>query len=269
MNRQRYAMTVAYDGSDFAGWQVQPEHRTIQGELERVLQEIAGMPVRVEASGRTDSGVHARGQVAHFDWPGAPLRTWRLMRGVNALLPSAIRVRALIDTPDDFHARFSAVRKEYRYFIHNEPVMMPFHRHYRTLIRDALDVSAMRQAAGWLEGEHDFRAFTANPNREVDGTVRIVHELSVQRDGPELQIKAQGNGFLYKMVRSLAGFLIRVGRGEVDPDMARTILMSKERTARVPTAPPEGLVLWKVHYTPDPFDGELTMRGMARNGPTA
>lgn len=247
---QRYRLDLAYDGSEFAGWQIQPDQTTVQGELERSIQELCGQPVRVEASGRTDTGVHARGQVAHFDWPAALLPDRKLSLALNALLPPAIRVLQLRRVPDTFHARFSATGKEYRYFIDNSPVRHPIDRQYRTWVRDRLDVDAIQIAAAHLQGEHDFAAFTANPNREVDGTVRHLHQLTVRRQGSLITIRAAGNGFLYKMVRSLAGFLIRVGRGEVEPDTAATILASKVRTARVPTAPPEGLFLWKVRYPP-------------------
>lgn len=244
----RYRLDVAYDGTDFAGWQVQPDQITIQGELERVLQELVHQPVRVEASGRTDTGVHARGQVAHFDWPSSRWEDRKLALAMNALLPPSIRILKLRQVPASFHARFSATGKEYRYFIDNGAVRHPIERLYSTWIRDRLNVSAMQEAAAQLIGEHDFAAFTANPNREVDGTVREVRTLSVRRVGHQVIIRAASNGFLYKMVRSLAGFLIRVGRHEVDPEQATEILASKTRTARVPTAPPEGLFLWKVQY---------------------
>jgi tRNA pseudouridine38-40 synthase len=244
----RYRLEVAYDGTDLSGWQVQPQRTTVQGELERVLLELCGRAVRVEASGRTDAGVHARGQVAHLDWPAVPMPPPRLMRALNALLPDAIRVLRVRRVAADFHARFSARGKEYRYFIDNAPVRMPVDRLYRAWIREPLDVAAMQAAALALVGCHDFAAFAANPNREIDGTTRTLHELRVTRRGTLITIRARGDGFLYKMVRSLAGYLIRVGRGEVAPDEARTILASRIRTARVPTAPPEGLFLWRVYY---------------------
>ncbi len=248
MTKQRYRMSVAYDGSAYSGWQVQPRHTTVQGELERVLCELSGGKVRVESSGRTDSGVHAREQVAHFDLPNASFKPDKLLIGINALLQPDIRVLTMRRASADFHARFSAKGKEYRYFVSNEKVLTPFHRLYRTWIREPLDVEAMREAATILQGRHDFAAFAANPNRELEGTIRHLYRLDVTKRGKEITIRAVGDGFLYKMVRSLAGFLIRVGREEVAPDTARAILDSKVRTARVPTAPPEGLFLWKVYY---------------------
>lgn len=249
MNPVRYRLDLSYDGTRFAGWQVQPNHRTVQGDLEAALKKLSGgSTIRVESSGRTDAGVHARAQVAHFDWPAKPLRPDQMLLGINAHLEDDARVWKVKTVPPDFHARFGAMGKEYRYFIHNAPVLSPCHRLYRTWIREPLDVGTMREAALILEGRHDFAAFAANPNREIDGTVRTLHELAVTKQGPCMVIRARGDGFLYKMVRSLSGFLIRVGRGEVRSDFAQTILASKVRTARVPTAPPEGLFLWRVFY---------------------
>jgi len=149
---------------------------------------------------------------------------------------------------DDFHARRSAVGKEYRYLIWNGKVMPPFLYRYRAHIRRPLDLEAMRQAAGLLTGKHDFAAFTANPNRIVESTVRTLSILAVREKGNEVAIIACGDGFLYRMVRSLAGFLIRVGQGELAPSEAENILEQKKRTAVVPTAPPQGLFLWRVNY---------------------
>jgi len=240
-------MLLAYDGTAYAGWQIQPAARTIQGELEKALHRLTREPVRVQCSGRTDAGVHAAGQVAHFDLV-RPAEPAKLLRGLNALLAEDIRVLALRRARPAFHARYSATGKEYRYFIWNAGVLPPTVRAYRWLVRASLDVAAMRQAAAALVGRRDFAAFTANPNREVDGTVRHLRVLQVTRRGSELVIRVRGDGFLYRMVRSLAGFLVRVGTGELPPEAARTILASRRRTATVPTAPPQGLFLWQVFY---------------------
>ena len=243
----RYRLRLAYDGTAYAGWQMQPARRTIQGELEKALRQLARQPVRVQCSGRTDAGVHAAGQVAHFDLarPAAPAK---LLLGLNALLDDDIRVFSVRRTRPAFHARFSATGKEYRYFIWNGTVLPPSVRAGRWLVRQPLDVAAMRQAAAALVGRRDFAAFTANPNREVHGTVRHLRDLRVTRRGREIVICARGDGFLYKMVRSLAGFLVRVGTGELPPAAARTLLAARQRTAVVPTAPPQGLFLWRVFY---------------------
>jgi len=243
----RYKITVAYDGTAYAGWQVQPVQVTVQQRIEETLKRLTGETVKVHGSGRTDGGVHAQGQVAHFDLT----KKWvcgYLLKGMNAVLPQDIRILRLSRAKPDFHARRSAVKKEYRYFIWNGAVMDPCRRHYATHVRQTLDIKAMQAAAKFLVGRHDFASFTANPNVEVESTVREVFSLTVRQQGPLVVIRAASEGFLYKMVRSLTGLLLRVGQGHVTPDEVREILASKVRTARVPTAPPRGLFLWRVWY---------------------
>ena len=243
----RYRLDVGYDGTAYGGWQVQPNARTIQGKLEQALHTITGETVKVHGSGRTDAGVHAREQVAHFDLElDRPCH--ELLRGMNALLDPDIRALRLKSAAPDFHARRNAIGKEYRYFIWNDPVMQPVLRLYRAHVRRPLDAAAMKSAAARLEGRHDFAAFSANPLRPVESTVRTLMELRVVKRGPEVVIRAQSDGFLYKMVRSLAGFLIRVGEGELAPESADAILSSGQRTALVPTAHAQGLFLWRVWY---------------------
>ncbi len=243
----RYRVDVAYDGTAYAGWQVQPQHDTIQARLEAAVAQIAGEKVKIHGSGRTDQGVHARGQVAHFDLHRR-IAPAVLQKGMNAVLPDDIRLLRARRARPDFHARRSAVMKEYRYFIWNADVREPSHRLYTTFVRRPLDVTAMRAAAGLLVGQHDFAAFTANPNREVESTIRHVRYLTVSKAGPLITVRAASEGFLYKMVRSLCGLLIRVGEGAESVGEVRAILKSQVRTARVPTAPPEGLFLWRVWY---------------------
>jgi tRNA pseudouridine38-40 synthase len=243
----RYRLALAYDGTDYAGWQVQPNGIAVQEKLETALNELTGAPVKAHGSGRTDQGVHARRQIVHFDL-AKPLAPTRLQKGLNSLLPPDIRVLSIHRAAADFHARRSATGKEYRYFIWNGPWLPPFLRRYRAHVRRRLDVAAMRKAAALLVGCHDFAAFAANPNRLVESTVRRLTGLDVRKRGYEVVIIAQADGFLYKMVRSLAGFLIRVGEGAVSAEQARTILASRERTAHVPTAQPQGLFLWDVRY---------------------
>lgn len=244
---RRYRMTVAYDGTDFYGWQAQPNKRTVQGELEAALKQLTGEIVRVHSCGRTDTGVHARAQVAHFDL-ARPWETWKLQKGLNALLPAAVRVPDLRRARPDFHARYDATGKEYRFSVWNAPVMSPLHRFQAVHVRAPLDLAAMRKAAAMLAGTHDFAAFSANPHREIGGTVRTLWRLSVRKQGAQVTIAAVGDGFLYKMVRSLAGHLLRVGLGAVPADETPALLESKLRTARVETAPAQGLCLWKIHY---------------------
>ncbi|MGD9611666.1 MAG: tRNA pseudouridine(38-40) synthase TruA [Kiritimatiellia bacterium] len=244
---RRYRLTVAYDGTDFFGWQAQPNKSTVQGALEAALAQLTGETIRVHSCGRTDTGVHARAQVAHFDLK-LPWETRRLQHGLNAVLPKAVRVLELRPTRPTFHARYDAKGKEYRFSIWNAPVPCPLHRLQAVHVRLPLDLAAMRQAAARLEGTRDFAAFSANPHREIGGTVRTLWRLTVRKQGPRVTIAAVGDGFLYKMVRSLAGHLIRVGIGAVPAAETTDLLDSRRRTARVETAPAHGLCLWKIHY---------------------
>ncbi len=244
----RYKIKVSYDGTNYSGWQVQPKHRTVQGELERLLAEMSNQKhVRVESSGRTDAGVHARAQVAHFDLK-KPVDPKYFLRGLNAQLDRDIRVTSFEQVPNDFHARFSAIGKEYRFFIYNGLIVPPTKRLYRLQEGRPLDVERMRAAAELLTGEHDFAPFSANPKRELDGTVRTIHSFYVRKHGADITLEVQGNGFLYKMVRSLAGFLIDVGMGRREPEFVHDIFTHGKRTAVVQTAQPHGLFLWKVFY---------------------
>lgn len=243
----RWRFDISYDGSAFEGWQVQPGRTTLQGAVEKALSTIAGVPTKVHASGRTDAGVHARMQVCHAD-VDKPLPPERLFRSMNALLPPDVRVLRVRRVPYDFHARKSVREKEYRYLIWNAAVLPPFLRRYRLHVSRPLDVKAMRLAASLLVGRHDFASFTANPNREVASTVRAVARVTVRKRGSEIEIAVAGEGFLYRMVRSMAGFLLKVGEGGMSPSDASRLLAEKLRTAHVETAPPQGLFLWHVRY---------------------
>jgi len=243
----RFKITVNYDGTNYFGWQVQPNAVTVQEKIEGVLFRLSGERVKVHGSGRTDRGVHARGQVAHFDM-NKPFSENALWRALNALLPDDIRVMGVELAAPDFHARKNAVAKEYRYFIWNDAVLPPTERFTHLQVRHPLDVDAMRTAASMLTGRHDFASFTANPKDFVESTVRTVFAVDVTQNGSEIVIAARGEGFLYKMVRSLAGWLIRVGKGEVAAETTKTVLESTLRTSEVPTARPQGLFLWQVEY---------------------
>ncbi len=243
----RYKLTISYDGTCYSGWQVQPKHVTVQQLLQDALKTITGERVVVHGSGRTDQGVHARGQVAHLDLH-KPLPCEKLQKSLNGVLPQDIRILKAQRATASFDARRGAVSKEYRYFIWNADVVPPFLRLYRTHIRTPLDVDAMARAAKHLVGRHDFAAFTANSRRVMESTTRNLTELKVKRQGKEIVIVTRSNGFLYKMVRSFAGFLIKVGKGDVKPAEAGNVLASRQRTTRVPTAKPEGLFLWSVRY---------------------
>lgn len=247
MSLSRYRFVLGYDGTAYAGWQVQPGHATVQGVLEHALQILDGAPVKAHGSGRTDRGVHAVGQVAHADLA----RSWRapdILRALNTELPPDIRVFRATKAKQNFHARRDATAKEYRYCIWDGPVMPPELRLYRTFAARPLNTDAMRQAASLLVGKHDFAAFAANPNREVASTIRTLLLLDVRRRGHDVTIRARADGFLYRMVRSLTGFLIRVGEGALRPEAGPALLAARKRTAVAPTAPPQGLFLWRVWY---------------------
>jgi len=245
----RYKMKVSYDGTNYSGWQVQPHRLTVQGEIERLIQEMTSQKrVRVESSGRTDTGVHARAQVAHFDLK-QPIRDVNYFkRGLNAQLNRDIRINTLNQVSPEFHARFSAVGKEYRYFIYNGLIVPPTKRLYRLQEGRPLDLDRMRKAAGYLLGTHDFAPFAANRKVPIKDTVRTLHSFVIRKHGADIILEVQGNGFLYKMVRGLAGFLIHVGMGRLEPEDAIGILEHGRRTAKVQTAQPHGLFLWKVFY---------------------
>jgi len=176
----RYKITIAYDGTDYAGWQVQPRKKTVQAEIERVLEIVAGKKIRIHHSGRTDAGVHAKGQVAHFDLEES-VEIRRFQTSLNAILNPDVRIMKLQKVKDDFHARFNAKSKEYRYLIWNGPAVPPELRLYRLHERRPLDLDAMKRAAEALVGKHDFAAFTANPKREIGGTAITRRRCSTLR----------------------------------------------------------------------------------------
>lgn len=245
---KRFRLTISYDGTAYAGWQVQTHDPSVQQTIESALSVIVNHPVKVHGSGRTDRGVHACGQVAHMDL-ATRMNAAALQRALNARLPPDIRIRAAARTRPDFHARRSAVGKEYRYFIWNDKVLPPERRLYAAHVCHALDVVRMQTAAAHFVGTHDFAAFTANPNREIEGTVRTVFATTVVRRGRGIVFRVSGGGFLYKQVRSMVGFLLRVGAGAEEPDAVRLLIeTAAARTARVPSAPPQGLFLWRVWY---------------------
>lgn len=251
---RRFKLIIGYDGTNYSGWQLQPDKRTIQGEMEHALLRLTGHHVRVNSSGRTDKGVHARAQVVHFDL-ARDVTPEKLVIGINRFLEDDIRVLKASYAKPDFDARMSATGKEYRYFIWNEKFMPPHLRLYHTHVYRELDVHRMQAAANHLVGRHDFASFSANPGHEREGTVRTVFMLKWIRKGPQHVLVARGDGFLFKMVRSLAGFMIRVGQGDLQVEDAAHILHKKTRTARVPTADPQGLFLWRVFYGKVPGQG--------------
>lgn len=239
-------ITLSYDGTDFCGWQTQPEKRTVQETLERAIARLTGEErIRVNASGRTDSGVHAVGQVANF-YSTTNIPAARLVAAINAHLPDDIVVRDAADVPEAFDANRDAVRKLYRYVIHDGPVPSPFLRRYCCQSRQVLDAQAMARAALPLKGRHDFRCFeTEWPNRA--SSVRTITHLAVNRVGAHVWLDVEADGFLYNMVRAIAGTLMNVGRGYW-PETRVAEILHQDRTQAGPTAPAQGLFLMRVTY---------------------
>ncbi|QQE74710.1 tRNA pseudouridine(38-40) synthase TruA [Brevibacillus composti] len=243
---RRLKCRVAYDGTDFSGFQVQPEQVTIQGEIEAALQRITGETIQIAGSGRTDAGVHARGQVFHFDTrSGIPIEKWAFV--LNNQLPDSIVILSVEEASPDFHARFDAKAKEYRYCIDNGPVANVFRHRYADHIRSPLDLEAMRQAARHLVGTHDFTSF-CSAKTFVEDKVRTVYDLRVEAAGDEVWVICRGNGFLYNMVRIIVGTLVEVGQGKRQPDELLSILQGRDRELAGKTAPAKGLTMWEVFY---------------------
>lgn len=243
----RWKCLVAYDGTGFSGWQAQPDKNAVQDHLERRLVELLQKEVRIHGSGRTDAGVHARGQVFHFDgaWRHGPERLLAALRGG---LPPRIQVSRAEPVADTFHARFSATGKIYHYRLIHGAWADPFEHAYTWSVPRRLDLDAMRAAANVLRGRHDFRAFSAFGGEERENTLRTLARLEFFVDGPRLRIEAEAEGFLYKMVRSLVGALVHAGMGKLAPARIAELLTTRERTAEIETAPPQGLCLERVHY---------------------
>ena len=247
-----YKLLIQYDGTDFHGWQVQDNARTIQGELERVIGTLEDAPVKVAGSGRTDAGVHAEGQVANVKLN----RSWtpeKLRNAINGNMWRDIRIMQVEKAPDEFHARFSARGKTYVYRIVNAPVMSPFWRRHALHETRPLDGARMNMAARLLLGEHDWTAFSSalseseNKVRNVtECTVDSIWDMRANTNIIEFQIRA--NGFLRYMVRSIMGTLLEVGRGEKDSDTIQAALVSGDRSLSGQTAPACGLTLVKVDY---------------------
>jgi tRNA pseudouridine38-40 synthase len=245
----RLALGIEYDGSRFLGWQTQPGGGTVQDALQAAMAAIAGEQVSVTCAGRTDRGVHACGQVIHFDSPVArPESAW--VRGVNAMLPESIAVLWARPVDDAFHARFSATSRSYRYVLLNRQVRPALAARHAGWFHRALDVEAMRHAAEFLVGEHDFSAFRS-AECQAKTPVRRVNRLEIERDGERIDFLISANAFLHHMVRNIVGTLVYVGSGKHPPAWVREVLASRERARAAPTFGPEGLYLEAVDYAPD------------------
>ena len=244
---------VAYDGSRFHGWQRQESFDSVQETLEHAVLSLTSNSVRVHGAGRTDAGVHALGQVAHFHVATA-LDDDKLRHGLNAHLPEGVVVRRLETCADDFHAQFHARGKRYGYRVETARFRLPFAPHYSHFVRDPLDLARMREGAARFLGRRDFAALatSGSPRRS---TVRTIRSLHIVARRSWFAIVVEGDGFLYNMVRTIAGTLLDVGRGKLSPEDVSAILESRDRREAAATAPPEGLYLLSVLYDPPAFSG--------------
>ncbi len=245
-------LTLCYDGTDFHGWQRQPGPRTVQQILEEALERLTGVRPTTTASGRTDAGVHALGQAVHF-LTASRHPTDTFVRALNALLPHDVRVLEASEVAQSFHATLDARSKRYRYVIDNARIASPFQLRYSCHVPQSLDSAAMGEAAAALLGRHDFRSFETDwPNRM--SSVRTILDLAVERQGDSVTIEVEADGFLYNMVRSIAGTLILVGTSKRPVSWVADVLAAESRVEAGPTAPPQGLFLVVVRYRSEPGD---------------
>lgn len=243
---KRVKLVVAYDGTNYCGWQIQPNGLTIQEVLEHHLSELLKEEIRIVGASRTDAGVHAMGNVAAFN-TSARMPADRISFAMNTRLPEDIRIQESMEVPMEFHPRFADTVKTYEYRIFNRKFPDPTKRLYSFFYYYPLDVEQMRKGAVHLVGEHDFKSFcTAKP--DVENTVRTVYSLDISREEDMITLRIRGNGFLYNMVRIIAGTLIRVGAGAIEPEDVARILEAKDRSLAGETARPEGLTLMKIEY---------------------
>lgn len=242
----RIALGVEYDGRPYCGWQSQADGQTVQDTLQYALSRISGEPVSVIAAGRTDTGVHALEQVVHFDTQAErPLTAW--VRGVNALLPDSIAVRWAHQVPDEFHARFSAHGRSYRYLLINRATRPAIHAGKAGWYHAPLDAASMQAAAQHLIGEHDFSAFRA-AQCQAKSPVKHLRQLDIRREGEMLVFDMSADAFLHHMVRNIVGCLVYVGNGKHPPDWLAEVLASRERSLAAPTFAPDGLYLRSIQY---------------------
>ncbi len=242
----RLMLTIEYDGTGFLGWQSQSGGGTVQDEIERAILEVTGEKIRIDGSGRTDAGVHALGQVATFD-SDSTIPPDNFAAALNRELPDTITVLESRAVDGEFHARYSAKGKTYRYVIVNRPARASLDRDRAAYMRGPLDADAMSDAAGAFVGEHDFRAFACETEADKD-CVRTITRCDVARHGDRITIEVEGSGFLRKMVRTIVGTLIEAGRGKMSPGDVAAVIESRDRKIAGRTAPPQGLYLVEVKY---------------------
>ncbi|HEY5020080.1 MAG TPA: tRNA pseudouridine(38-40) synthase TruA [Steroidobacteraceae bacterium] len=244
--RRRIAVGIEYEGSAYCGWQVQNAAPSVQAALETALSRVADESIGIICAGRTDAGVHARAQVAHFDTAAArSAHAWLL--GANTYLPRDISLRWVRAVPDHFHARYSALARTYRYLILNRAARSALAAGRALLVHQPLDIAAMEQGARWLLGEHDFSAFRSS-ECQAHSPVRQVRALQLRRSGDWISIDVTANAFLHHMVRNIVGLLLAIGQGRSPPERARQQLQSRSRCLGEATAAALGLYLWRVEY---------------------
>ena len=253
MEKQRVRLTVAYDGTNYHGWQLQDNGITIEEELNRCLSGLLGETIRVIGASRTDSGVHALGNVAVFDTE-SPMPAGKISYALNQRLPEDIRIQKSEAVSPDWHPRHCESRKTYEYRIYRAEFPMPVKRLYSYFTYNALDVGRMREAAAYLEGEHDFKSF-CQTGSQAESTVRTIYTLWVEEQGQDLVIRVCGSGFLYNMVRAITGTVLYAAEGKLTPEDIPAILASGNRTLAGPTVPPGGLYLTKLWYEDERLNG--------------
>jgi tRNA pseudouridine38-40 synthase len=248
-HRQRYKITIAYDGTDYSGWQIQQNAKSIQGEITKAMETITQEKIKLVGSGRTDAGVHALAQVAHFD-SEKDLDPLRFLGALNSLLPKTIRVKSLEKVPSNFHAILSARGKEYHYHIGIGPIHDPFNYHYRTFLFKELDWEKIRKAKEFFIGTHDFTAFSNAPQEGsvARDPVRTIYRIDIIEEPGGIRLEFEGNGFLYKMVRNIVGTLMMVGMGRLQIEDIPRLLASRDRRQVGMPASPKGLFMVKVTY---------------------
>jgi tRNA pseudouridine38-40 synthase len=246
----KFKLLIAYDGTNYEGWQVQKIGTGVQQLIEVAFRRVFPSVERIHSSSRTDTGVHALGMVAHVEIPARAFNMpiAKLPLAINAHLPRDIRIVSATKASANFHARFDATAKQYRYFVWNHPAMNPLLRLYAWHVSQKLDLAVMRRAAKLFLGKHDFKSFAGTRNYEMETTVRTLTRCDVRKNGPLLTFFIEGDGFLYKMCRGIVGTLVQLGRGKFSESDIRTILAARDRRTAGMTAPAHGLVLWKVFY---------------------
>lgn len=251
----RVKLIIEYEGTNYSGWQRQPNGISVQEVLEQAFYKASGQHAVVHGAGRTDAGVHALAQVAHLDTT-CSIPANKISYAMNVLLPADIRVKSSCEAPEDFHARFSAKAKTYRYAFYNDAHASAIYRNTTAHVNGKIDIPAMKAAASFIRGTHDFACFCASGS-SAENTVRTIYNLEITSKEPFIYIDITGSGFLYNMVRIISGTLIDVGLKKIAPEYVKEIVNGKDRTLASATAPARGLTLIAVHYTPQGKDTDI------------